>query len=44
MFLNLETFLVLNKVMKWFLSAIRLLFLDIVIWLVNDIFVMICLS
>ena len=28
MFLNLETSLLLNKVMKWFLSAIRILFLD----------------
>jgi len=44
MFLNLETFFMLNKVMKWFPSAIRLLFLDIVIWMINDIFVMVCLS
>jgi len=28
MFLNLETSLLLNMVMKWLLSAIRLLFLD----------------
>jgi len=28
MFLDLETSLLLNKVMKWFSSAIRLLFLD----------------
>jgi len=28
MFLKLETFFMLNKVMKWFLSAIGLLFLD----------------
>jgi len=28
MFLELETSLLLNKVMKWFLSAIGLLFVD----------------